>query len=61
MFNDNWVTEVNVAVDECSSKVIEYPLLRVNDPQSDVMSNTAWVEDWKSLRNMSQRKNSYQT
>ena len=45
MFNDDWIAEVNVAVDECSSKVIEYLLLRVNDPQSDVMSNTAWVED----------------
>ena len=45
LFNDDWIAEVNIAVDECSSEVNEYLLSRANDPPSDVMSNTAWVED----------------
>ena len=36
---------MNIAVDECSSKVNEYLLSRVNDLPSDVMSNTPWVGD----------------
>ena len=46
LFNDDWIAEVNIAVDECSSEVNEYLLSRVNVPPSDVMSNTAWVEDY---------------
>ena len=45
LFNDDWFAEVNIAVDECSSQVNEYPLSKVNDPPPDVMLNTAWVED----------------
>ena len=45
LFNDDWIAEVNIAVDECSSEVNVYLLSRVNDPPSDVMSNTAWVKD----------------
>ena len=46
LFSDDWITEVNVAVDECSSEVNnEYLISRENDPPSDVMSNTACVED----------------
>ena len=45
LFNDDWIAEVNIAVDECSSEVNEYLLSRANDPPSDVMSTTAWVED----------------
>ena len=43
LFNDDWIAEINIAVDECSSGVNEYLLSRVNDLPSDVMSNTAWV------------------
>ena len=45
LFIDDWIAEVNIAVDECSSEVSEYLLSRANDPPSDVMSITAWVED----------------
>ena len=45
LFNDDWITEVNKAIDECSSKVNEYLLSRANDPPSDAMSNNASVED----------------
>ena len=45
LFNKDWIAEVNIAVDECSNEVNEYLLSRVNDLPSDVMSNTAWVED----------------
>ena len=45
LFNDDWIAEVNIAVDECSSEVNEYLLSRANDPPSDVMSTTAWVKD----------------
>ena len=45
LFNDDWIAEVNIAVDECSSEVNDYLLSRANDPPSDVMSTTAWVED----------------
>ena len=38
LFNDDWIAEVNIAVDE-------YLLSRANDPPSDMMSTTAWVED----------------
>ena len=59
LFNGDWITEVNIAVDKCSSEVNKYILSRVNDPLSDVMSNTAWEEDCleKSERNMLQRQN----
>ena len=46
LFNDDWIAEVNIAVDECSSEVNEYLLSRANDPPSDVMSTTAWLEDY---------------
>ena len=39
LFSDDWITEVSVAVDECSSEVNnEYLISRENDPPSDVMS-----------------------
>ena len=41
LFNDDWIAEVNMAVDESSSEVNEYLLSRANDPPSDVMSTTA--------------------
>ena len=58
LFNDDWITEVNKAVAEWSSDVNEYLLSRVNDPPSDVMSNTAWVEDClkKSERHVTERE-----
>ena len=58
LFNDYWNAEVNIAVDECSSEVNEYLLSRVNDPPSDVMSNTALVEDCleKSEKNITERE-----
>ena len=43
-FNDDWIAEIDIAVDECSSEVNEYLLSRVNDPPSDVTPNAAWVE-----------------
>ena len=45
LFNDDWIAQVNIAVDECSSEVNEYHLSRANDPPSDVISTTAWVKD----------------
>ena len=45
LFNDDWTAEVNISLDECNSEVNDYLLSRVDDPPSDVMSNTAWVED----------------
>ena len=58
LFNDDWIAEVNIAVDECSSGVNEYLLSRVNDLPSDVMSNTAWVEDClqKSEKHITERE-----
>ena len=41
LFNDFWIAEVDIAVDECSSEVNGYLLSRMNDRPSDVMSNTA--------------------
>ena len=32
LFNDDWIAEFNIAVDECSSEVNEYLLSRVNEP-----------------------------
>ena len=43
LFNDDWIAEVNIAVDKLS--INEYLLSRVNDPPSDVMPNTAWVTE----------------
>ena len=34
--NDDWIAEIDIAVDECCSEVNEYLLSRVNDPPSDV-------------------------
>ena len=45
LFNDFWIAEVDIAVNECSSEVNEYLLSRMNDRPSDVMSNTAWEEE----------------
>ena len=45
LFNDDWIAEVNIAVDECSSEVNVYLLPRANDLPSDVMSTSAWVKD----------------
>ena len=61
LFNGDWIAEVNIAIDECSSEVNEYLLSRVNDPRSDVMFSTAWEENFcKSLRNMLQIEKNYQ-
>ena len=32
LFNDDWIAEFNIAVDECSSEVNEYLPSRVNEP-----------------------------
>ena len=45
LFNDDWIADCNVAVDEHSSEVNDYLLSRVNDPPTDVMSSASWVED----------------
>ena len=58
LFNDDWIAEVNIAVNECSSEFNEYLLSRVNGPPSDVMSNTAWVDDCleKSEKHVTERE-----
>ena len=58
LFNDDWIAEVHVSVDKCSSEVNEYLLSRVNDLPLDVMSNTAWVEDYleKSEKHVTERE-----
>ena len=58
LFNADCIAEVNIAVDECSSQVNEYPLSKVNDPPPDVMLNTAWVEDCleKSVKHITDRE-----
>ena len=45
LFNDFWIAEVDIAVDECSSEVSEYLLSRMNDRPSDVVSNIVWEEE----------------
>ena len=45
LFNYDWIVEINVAIDGCSSEVNEYLLSRINDPPSDVVSNASWVEE----------------
>ena len=43
LFNDDWIAKVSTV--KSMSEVNEYLLSRVNDPPSDVMFNTALVED----------------
>ena len=43
LFNDDWIAKVSTV--ESMSEVNEYLLSRINDPPSDLMFNTALVED----------------
>ena len=58
LFNDDWIAEVHILVDKCSSEVNEYLLSRVNHLPLDVMSNTAWAEDYleKSEKHVTERE-----
>ena len=46
LFSDDWLVEVNAAVDDCSSEVNEYLVSRMDDPPSEAISKTSWVEQY---------------